>query len=1135
MALYFKKTCIADVVVDDSIVTNTDDGTNGTDGGTGGTYTDTDAPTIGQSYDFTTTSGLAGFLEDLDNTANLQDSKNIPRAIGRLKLIMDADNYFNHLRPIGTEIKDYLRAAHKKYWLLPVDAQGYGIDTATPIYGNKSAGVYPTIPTGIVGNSVTDLQNLYNDIEPTFKSRQPFFAMRWGDSTISIKDLPLNSGLFKTVQNIVLQGNSVHFGVILPNEPTPLWDETESRKFFEAAINGSSYTVHHFGPGQQLRPMTVNLSHPVLARNVDFYDHTFQVYTAFTDDELELVNEVTAPASFSLTPVYNFYAPQYEQRIQEFDPRLILPMYVIAYGNDQLTQQYDALFTNGQTTVTNTEAAFQLRLLNKYSKQGFFRDYVKEILVKSTSYQDRLIQQSTNIVVPVGDMSIIKNYNDKSVLFPMAMELEFTTDTATIFTDLLQEAKLDDDLLRTLVLTNTLVLTGEGSVRAALGDISPDLPRSVEGVGVGPPGTFNESTILFEQRTDIGGNEGGLLNTYAETKPASPRLTIDLMKWYNAYKNGRVSEILKNRGQFTNTGLFLKEYNDTSPENECDALTRELRSIIFMGKFRQFVEDHFRTWRETMEGKTAYSETLMYRIAKYEGENFEKPIQNIYIANSSNIDMAKYIDTQVRYDTSYTYKIFAYQLVIGNKYNYDFDYMATPPRGIDTFQHSLGNQLLSNGELGIDDTTGAVTLKLDTTFTNSQPAMDLLHELRAYLEGDNPLVVSIIGSSNQGYDAQLTEQGIKGTNSNPRYWTIRLAPETYPPSPVEHSQRGTGLAHTKVIIDIPPDQIPQDPQGNADLNFKVYQITQLTTPGLQTQPADTGMARFPVTPNGKVHARVHNIPSAIITEVEYSPFLTERISDKPPVFPNVDIVPFRGVDNKVLINLDTHAGEYNNVPVILEDGDEILFNRVREAQKKPTPGTRITFKTDDPAARFEVFRLKKHPAQPQDFRGNKIATIDTKGASSASLIDNIEPNTKYYYIFRTIDVHGHISNPTQFPYRVELINNDGAIYSIVETVEYSTESDKNKKATRSLKKYIHIAPAMQQSLIDIQGSGLTNISTANDATTIKLGTANRSIWGEKIKIRFTSKFTGKRFDLNMNFKNVRKVATDPTTTGPSQT
>ena len=319
------------------------------------------------------------------------------------------------------------------------------------------------------------------------------------------------------------------------------------------------------------------------------------------------------------------------------------------------------------------------------------------------------------------------------------------------------------------------------------------------------------------------------------------------------------------------------------------------------------------------------------------------------------------------------------------------------------------------------------------------------------------------------------------------------------------------------------------------MSFQVHQITQLETPGLSTQPTDTGTAIFPVTPDGKAYARVHNMPSVIITEVEYSPFLTERISDKPPVFPNVDIVPFRGVDNKVLINLDTHAGEYNNVPVILEDSDEILFNRVREAQKKPTPGTRITFKTDDPAVRFEVFRLKKHPASPQDFKGNKIATIDTKGASSASLIDNIEPNTKYYYIFRTIDAHGHISNPTQFPYRVELINNDGAIYSIVETVEYSTENFKNKKATRSLKKYIHIAPAMQQSLIDIQGSGLTNISTANDASTIKLGTADRSIWGEKIKIRFTSKFTGKRFDLNMNFKNVRKVAIDPTTTGPSQT
>ena len=92
---------------------NVDDGTNGTDG-TGGVYSDTDSPGP-QAYDFTTSDGLSNFLQDLDNTGNLQRAMDVPRAIGRLKVFIDADNYYNHLRPLGTEIKDIFRAAHKKY------------------------------------------------------------------------------------------------------------------------------------------------------------------------------------------------------------------------------------------------------------------------------------------------------------------------------------------------------------------------------------------------------------------------------------------------------------------------------------------------------------------------------------------------------------------------------------------------------------------------------------------------------------------------------------------------------------------------------------------------------------------------------------------------------------------------------------------------------------------------------------------------------------------------------------------------------------------------------------------------------------------------------------------------------------
>ena len=69
---------------------------------------------------------------------------------------------------------------------------------------------------------------------------------------------------------------------------------------------------------------------------------------------------------------------------------------------------------------------------------------------------------------------------------------------------------------------------------------------------------------------------------------------------------------------------------------------------------------------------------------------------------------------------------------------------------------------------------------------------------------------------------------------------------------------------------------------------------------------------------------------------------------------------------------------------------------------------------------------------PQDFNNIMIASIATDDAYCTkrcivSYVDDIQPNTKYYYMFRSVDIHSHYSYPSEI-YEVEMIEDAGAVY-----------------------------------------------------------------------------------------------------------
>ena len=153
-----------------------------------------------------------------------------------------------------------------------------------------------------------------------------------------------------------------------------------------------------------------------------------------------------------------------------------------------------------------------------------------------------------------------------------------------------------------------------------------------------------------------------------------------------------------------------------------------------------------------------------------------------------------------------------------------------------------------------------------------------------------------------------------------------------------------------------------------------------------------------------------------------------------------------------------------------------------------------------------------------ELRGYHEMEIGSLETTSVSLRDDIMPNKKYYYTFRAVDVHGHVSNPSPV-FEVEMIDDNGTVYMIQKIIELQPPNIKD--VSKTAKKYIQIKPAFEQSLMSVDAAGDVDASAFDygDGTSkpINLGVMPEAVWGRKFKIRITSKSSGKQIDLNVTF------------------
>ena len=532
----------------------------------------------------------------------------------------------------------------------------------------------------------------------------------------------------------------------------------------------------------------------------------------------------------------------------------------------------------------------------------------------------------------------------------------------------------------------------------------------------------------------------------------------------NSYP-GPVTNIVAAVGDGIEASVLRTHSNSVYDESEDpDKTSRILYTTNFIHEVNELLREKTRTFEQIMNGVLACEEILFWRIEKNKRlPNGElTPIQNFYLINDFTKNEIDFVDTQVKYAGQYVYKIYAWKAIFGTETGYRFpqSYFSTT----------------KGGEAGI-------------------PAMDLGPEadqlMADYASGDE---YAAYGDSNMD-----------------------------------------------------PNEI--DTISSDDPNVIAAGVTSLL---------DEPTVSIEANQRWQLILNALSFPSVRILEVPFYETAPQVILDRPPLPPEIEVCPYKNVDDTILIRLTSATGEVKKMfpqAILEEDTSKFFNNYLSEHNIQSDFGTNLiintalaeasgidvnegvsqqesveylealnmplTFRSDDPPSAFEIFMLGPDPetGTPRppnsyiDFQKAERMVLPINYGTSIALRPNIEPNKKYYFTFRSVDIHGNISYPSKV-YQIELVNDSGAVYLVTDIYDFPTRKRTMKKTVR---KFLNIAPANDQH--DWHNKAPDSVSSYVNYTPV-LGDLFES--SKRYKFRLTSKKSGKKLDINVKVKLTKR-------------
>jgi hypothetical protein len=258
------------------------------------------------------------------------------------------------------------------------------------------------------------------------------------------------------------------------------------------------------------------------------------------------------------------------------------------------------------------------------------------------------------------------------------------------------------------------------------------------------------------------------------------------------------------------------------------------------------------------------------------------------------------------------------------------------------------------------------------------------------------------------------------------------------------------------------------------------------------------------------------------------PFYEQQISvkDIAPVKVAMNIFTEYNKSDYIKILLETYSAKIEN-PFGLTESENQYF-----ADLKTQNNGLVSFQ-DTNFTSFEIFRIEKEPFSFQDFAGEPYLILQS---SMTAFSDKIKPNTNYYYVIRTKKVGG-VSDLSDI-YSVKIIYENGAIIPRISLHKLKTLEEKVLESTiktKTFNKFVKISPSLVQAMVQ-EAAGMretyknSTIRVMPDTQNFKIlneiwqnnGDISENINKLRFKVRITSRSTGKKLDINLNFANIVK-------------